>query len=233
MKPWLLVGLLAGLAYYFWPGDEHPATSLTARREATAPAAGAPAHAAEVQTASGATNWLMSPFGRGAASEIDQAKLLEERKLRMKQGGYFTPEEYFSLPLAELNRRAKAGDLYAMLQLAQQYYYESAALQSSDGFDTEANPKELGRQYFADAAVAGHIQIIAVLVQLYDAEGDAGKAYAWELFAGQMGLKLAGGHDPDQLSPQARAEAQQLAGKLFAKASQPTAALLPYAGGGQ
>lgn len=229
MKPWLLAALLAGLGYCFWPGDDHRAAPTPARRDA-APVAGAPVQAGAAKTAGGGMGWLTSPFGRGAAGEIDQATLLKERKLRMKQGGYYTPEEYFSLPLAELNRRAKAGDLYAMLQLAQQYYYESDALQSREGFDAGADAKALGRQYFADAAVAGHVQIIAVLVQLYEAEGDTANAYAWELFGQQMGLKVAGERDATKLSAQARADAQQLAGKLFAKASQPPAFVSNAAG---
>ncbi|OFA06264.1 hypothetical protein [Duganella sp. HH101] len=222
MKSLLLLGLLAGLAYFFWPVAEHPAPAVPPMAQRAVAAAAQPsASAATAQAAAGARGWGLSPFGRGTPAEVDRAALRDERKARMKLGGYFTPEEYFSLPLTELKRRAQRGDLYATLQLAQQFYYEADTLPDDAGLEAGVDARARGRQYFADAAVAGHIQIIAVLVQLYEAEGDGANAYAWELFARQMGMKVAGERDAGKLSAEARTQAQQLAAKLYAKAMQP------------
>ncbi|MEC5164265.1 MULTISPECIES: hypothetical protein [unclassified Janthinobacterium] len=171
-----------------------------------------------------------SPFERLAGNKVDKPALILERKERMKKGGYFTPEEYFSMSLTQLTARAKSGDMYARLQLAQQYYFESNSLAFEEGFDFDTNSAELGKKYFSDAAVAGHVLITSVLIQLYDAEGDALHAYAWQLFADRVGANYRTQQDPRQLSAADQEKARQLAAQLFNRAMQPLA-LTPAAGG--
>lgn len=216
-----LVAVTAAAAtlYLAWPSDDQNGVSATgsamAPEQQPRPERSAAQPARPAAGAAHGPAWARSPFGPGTAAAEDLPRQIERRKELMKQGGYSTPDEYFTLPLRELQRRAKAGDLYALLQLGQQYYYEPDTLLAEDGFDPGADARAAGRRHFSDAAIGGHGQMPAVLMQLYAAEGDIVSAYAWQLFGEQMGEKYKTGPDIRMLSAMDRNNAKLQAERLY------------------
>ncbi|MBB3118408.1 hypothetical protein FHS03_001439 [Massilia violacea] len=231
-KIFALAAMAAALLYFTWPAEQNtvPAAPSVPIASAAAPAGKAAAPAAPAASASPDTpSWSRSPFGRAAPLAESQPRAIERRKEQMKEGGYYTPEEYFTLPLKELQKRAKAGDIYALLQLGQQYYYEGPALLEEDGYQLDEDPRFVGKRHFADAAVGGHGQMPAVLAQLYAAEGDMVNAYAWRLFGEQLGEHYAKPLDISKLNNQqqnlARQQASLLLGRFMSRA--PVGAIPP------
>ena len=100
----------------------------------------------------------------------------------MAQGGYGTPAEYFYLPLTKLKELAANGNVFALLQLGQQYWDEPDAMVSEAGFDTSAPPNKLAVAYFSRAIMAGATQPALTLATRLSAS-EPSEAYAWALFA--------------------------------------------------
>ncbi|AKU21644.1 hypothetical protein [Massilia sp. NR 4-1] len=216
----VLAAMAAALLYFAWPAEQSsvPAAPAAPISTAAAPAGKAAAPAVPLVPASpDSPSWARSPFGRAAPLAESRPRAIERRKERMKEGGYYTPEAYFTLPLKELQKRAKAGDIYALLQLGQQYYYEGPALLEEDGYKLDEDPRFVGKRHFADAAVGGHGQMPAVLTQLYAAEGDMVNAYAWRLFGEQLGEHYPKPLDISKLNNQEQNLAKQQASLLFGR----------------
>jgi len=152
---------------------------------------------------------MTSPFGQLRREPAPE--LVSKRKQRMLKAGYFTPEEYFDMPLTELNRLAKKQDIFALLQLAERYYFEHQELQYEDGYDFEHTPTAIGLAYFTKAAELGHGGVLPSLIKLEQESGDAASAYAWYLFAGKVAQPLGEKFDWSTLTEQDRKRALQLA----------------------
>ncbi|NVE00315.1 hypothetical protein [Massilia sp. BJB1822] len=221
MKTFFALATMAAVLLYFaWPSEQNaaPAAPSAHLSAATAPAGKAAAPATQAAPGSlDSPSWARSPFGRAAPLAENRPRAIERRKEQMKEGGYYTPDEYFTLPLKELQKRAKAGDIYALLQLGQQYYYEGPALLEEDGYKLDEDPRFVGKRHFADAAVGGHGQMPAVLTRLYAAEGDMVNAYAWQLFGEQLGEHYAKRLDISQLNNQQQNLAKQQASLLLGR----------------
>lgn len=196
-----LVCLVAGAALRFWPDR----ASDTAARQARAPGVPQPPQAPHSPVPAPAS---ASPFGKGAPPSIDLAAQRAARRARMEAGGYGTPPEYYLMDLATLTAKAAKGDINAMLQLAEQYESESAALINDPAFEARANPRQLGRRYFEEAALAGHKRVVAVIAEKYLADGKPLEAYTWELLAEKLGERGASG---PRLQASAALDAQQRA----------------------
>lgn len=162
-----------------------PATPL--RQDSTEPARALDAgtaprftgHANNVQSGG-------SPFSGSAVNDATRAQQrYEAREKRMAQGGYGTPAEYYYLPLAKLKELASRGDIYALLQLGQQYWDEPDAIASEAGFDASAAPSKLAVDYLSRAVMAGATQPALTLATRL-AASDPAESYAWALFAEKL-----------------------------------------------
>ena len=127
-----------------------------------------------------------SPFGRASAAPDDPAQRRAARKARMEAGGYSTPAKYFAMELPELRRLAQAGDVFALVQLAEQYSSEWAALQDQAGFDSQASPKVLSEQLFTEAMQGGFTQLAPVMAVKAIETDDLVAAYAWNLVSEKL-----------------------------------------------
>ncbi|UTY60206.1 hypothetical protein [Massilia sp. erpn] len=224
-KFFALAAMAAILLYFAWPSGQNTVPAAPSAPITTAASAAGKTAVPAAPAISGAPDspsWARSPFGRAVPLADSRPRPIERRKEQMKAGGYYTPEEYFTLPLKELQTRAKAGDIYALLQLGQQYYYEGPALQEEEGYQLDEDPRFVGKRHFAAAAVGGHGQMPAVLAQLYAAEGDMVNAYAWQLFGEQLGEHYAKRLDISKLNNQeqnlAQQQARQLLGRFMSRA---------------
>jgi hypothetical protein len=153
-------------------------------------AAGAPGHVMNIATqpAEGQASWTKSPFAKGAPPvQASLAARIEQRKERMKAKGIDTPPEYNTMDLKTLHSRAKRGDLFAMLQLAEQYAEEADALESDPAFDVKQSPNTLSKKYLADAMAAGHNHSAAVLAKKHAEEHNPVDAYAWHVLSERLG----------------------------------------------
>ena len=103
----------------------------------------------------------------------------------MAQGGYGTPAEYYYLPLTKLKELASNGDIFALLQLGQQYWDEPDAIASEAGFDTSAPPSKLAVEYLSRAVMAGATQPALTLATRL-AVSEPAESYAWALFAEKL-----------------------------------------------
>lgn len=156
----------------------------------TPAADGVPGAIAQVaaQPAEGQASWSKSPFAKGApAAQASQATRIEQRKERMKAKGIDTPPEYDTMDLKTLHSQAKRGDLFAMLQLAEQYAEEADALESDPAFDVKQSPNALSKKYLADAMAAGHNHSAAVLAKKHAEEHNPVDAYAWHMLSERLG----------------------------------------------
>lgn len=127
-----------------------------------------------------------SPFSDSAANDTTLAQQrYEAREKRMAQGGYGTPTEYYYLPLTKLKELASRGDIYALLQLGQQYWDEPDALASEAGFDRSAPSNKLAVEYLSRAVMAGATQPALTLATRL-AASDPTESYAWALFAEKL-----------------------------------------------
>ncbi|MEV4778121.1 hypothetical protein [Burkholderia sp. LMU1-1-1.1] len=127
-----------------------------------------------------------SPFsGSGATDTTLAQQRYEAREKRMAQGGYGTPAEYYYLPLTKLKELASRGDIYALLQLGQQYWDEPDALASEAGFDRSVPSNKLAVEYLSRAVMAGATQPALTLATRL-AASDPAESYAWALFAEKL-----------------------------------------------
>lgn len=179
------IAVAAGLVFMNGASDAGPnivkeTTQTTGNHE------GAGATAAQPEQ--GQASWSKSPFAKGAPpAQASLEARIEQRKERMKAKGIDTPPEYNTMDLKTLHSQAKRGDLFAMLQLAEQYAEEADALESDPAFDVKQSPNALSKKYLADAMAAGHNHSAAVLAKKHAEEHNAVDAYAWHMLSERLG----------------------------------------------
>nr|WP_315213003.1 hypothetical protein [uncultured Duganella sp.] len=162
---------------------------LSDSADTTAVAPPLPHGAAPAAAATAATQQTRSPFSGAAPTETTIAQQrYDAREKRMAQGGYGTPAEYFYLPLAQLKQLAATGNIYALIQLGQQYWDEPDAIAAQAGFDASVPPNKLAVAYFSRAVMAGATQPALTLATRLSAS-EPSESYAWALFAEKLQVK--------------------------------------------
>lgn len=115
----------------------------------------------------------------------ERQERLESRRQRMRESGYDTPIEYFDLEIAKLKELGQRGNVFALIQLGDQYLNEPELISGQPGFEFNKTPEEIGLQYLSRAAMAGATQpILTIAMRL--AQSNSTEAYAWAL----LGEKL-------------------------------------------
>ena len=137
--------------------------------------------------------WGASPFSDSVSSDI-KSELVAARRRKMEALGYSTPDSYYKMGLKQLEDLAKAGDAYAMTQLAEQYYNEADFLKADAGFNSSVKAKDLAEKYYEDAFLSGYIHLAAVISRQMIEEGNLIDAYAWNMLS-----KSFNDHSNDQI----------------------------------
>jgi hypothetical protein len=133
--------------------------------------------------------WGYSPFGPSPATSFLERKThVSERMEKMRKAGLKTPEKYFSMPLKTLQELGKEGDVFALLQLGQQFWDENATLEQDPDYDFTVNPKVLASRYMNEAFLAGYNHAALVLAERL-AQQSPTDGYTWALVAQQFGDK--------------------------------------------
>lgn len=130
---------------------------------------------------------LISPFSSGAPTMRTGAQRIAARRAAMKDMGIATPEEYFHMPLSELQSRANKRDIMAMLQLVAQLEGEHDELQADPTYDFSGSASNLKKRFLADAADNGHIHSAVLLAQQHWKDQQPAEALAWALYAQRSG----------------------------------------------
>ncbi|HEX8610106.1 MAG TPA: hypothetical protein VF800_02355 [Telluria sp.] len=134
----------------------------------------------------------MSPFGTGKPPTAEDPKQRQARlQEKMKQLGFFTPEKYYKFDLKTLKKMADTGDVFATLQLAEQFYSESEGLENDPAYDLGASPKAEGNKYLEKAATMGIVRAATLLSLRYQEEAKPVDAHAWSLISQKFGDKAA------------------------------------------
>lgn len=168
----------------FNSADSAPAAPTSSYRSELAPSAGPSTASHANGRATGRQG--MSPFSGTAANKTAMTQQrYEAREKRMASGGYGTPAEYFYLPLAKLEELAANGNVFALLQLGQQYWDEPDAITTEAGFNNTAPPNKLAVEYFSRAVMAGATQPALTLATRLSAS-EPSESYAWALFAEKL-----------------------------------------------
>lgn len=221
-----LIGAAAAVGAAVWFSGA-PGTQQAGAEEAAHPTG-----AAAVPTTAGHANGpalsrpgssLDSPFARGGAQRPDPAQLIEERAALMKQLGLATPPEYDRMPLAQLKERARAKDIFALLQLGVQYQHQNNALEFDKDYDFGKDPQLESKRYLTEAVNAGHIHASTILAKQYAESGDTVEAYAWNSLAERLwdtSNKEWSKTAFAALTPEERLRGEQRANELFIAASQ-------------
>lgn len=133
------------------------------------------------------TAWGYSPFSTAPPPVVPDAKTrATERMKKMQEMGLNTPEKYFFMPLRTLKELGKTGDVFALLQLGQQYWDEVAMLEQDPDYDFKANPRSLALQYTQEAYLAGYNRAALVLANRLSQDNPT-EAYAWALVSQELG----------------------------------------------
>jgi hypothetical protein len=126
----------------------------------------------------------VTPSAVGTA--LPAAEPWATRRHKMESRHYGTPPEYYGMSLVALNELAKHGDVFALLQLGEQYASESMELRRQPGFDTSEEAKTLAKRYFTDALAHGHLGAASVLSRMALEENNPVDAYAWNLLSTRL-----------------------------------------------
>jgi hypothetical protein len=148
---------------------------------AAAPALSGTAHTANQAHPEPSNQWGASPFSNTIPVRENEAVRIAKRRTKMESGNYQTPPEYDTMNLAHLRHLARQGDVFAMVQLGEQYSSELEALQHDPAFEVGANPNRLAKHYFTQAIGRGHTHLVSVLASTALEKGDVAEAYAWHL----------------------------------------------------
>ncbi len=220
------IAIVAGSIAQFSVFDRDRETAAISGAPATA-AAGTPAPLAPAQApalAQGAES--ASPFGRGAAVTTllaDPALQREQRRKKMETQGYATPPHYYQMSVKALADLADKGDVYAMLQLGEQYYSENDALERDPDYRTDRHARQIGKEYLENASVAGHTQAAVIVSRKYMEEGKPVDAYIWTQLAEKLGNRQAvdlGQQALRVLTPQQKEMAEIKLNELYYRATQ-------------
>lgn len=99
----------------------------------------------------------------------------------MKKGGYSTPSYYFTMNLKQLEKLAKDGDRYAILQLGEQYWEDVELIQWDPDFKSNESSRTIATRYFERAILEGQFDIAAVLAQKAVEDQDLIEGQAWQI----------------------------------------------------
>lgn len=221
-----LIGAAAIAGAAVWmshaPAPEEARAESSAHQvaEATAGLAGG---SASHGTSSRPGSSLDSPFARGGGARPDPEQTIQERAALMKQLGLATPPEYDRMSLAQLQERARAKDIFALLQLGVQYQHQNNALEFDPAYDFGKDPRLESKRYLTEAVNAGHIHASTVLARQYAESGDKVEAYAWNSLAERLwdtSNKEWSKTAFSGLTPEQRMRGEQRANELFIAASQ-------------
>ncbi|MYM34920.1 hypothetical protein GTP38_11280 [Duganella sp. FT94W] len=138
----------------------------------------------------------------------------------MQKRGYTTPTEYFTMSLRELSERAKNKDVFALLQLGEQYWKESDELADDPAFDRSVSPVENARKYMSDAVAQGHSRAATIVSAMYEEQGQELEAYAWTLVSQSVmdrSLSEKATSYEQKFTKQQRDAAEEIASKEYAK----------------
>lgn len=165
---------------------------------------------------------ILSPFGKGAAPDLNYIARLDQRSKRMESGHYTTPVAYFDMSLTELRARADQNDVFARLQLAEQYWHESSEISRDPSFERGANSSESAIKYMSAAAAQGHSRAASMVSSMYETQGQIVEAYSWALVSKQLfdstASELLTRYD-NRISPVQKQAAEALAAQELARAT--------------
>ncbi len=130
------------------------------------------------------TNGVVSPFGQYVPETTHEMNYRRELRRKRMSGKYMTPPEYFTMNLAQLTALAKGGDVYAMIQLGEQFAHESSALERDPAYDwNNKNSMAIADRHFASAIAGGYTVVAGAQALRYAQAGSPVEAYAWSLVA--------------------------------------------------
>jgi hypothetical protein len=180
----LVFASIAALAMWFvWPDDDvsgQPEHKLVASRLKSAPQR--QAHADIKQYPLSQT----SPFGTGAPPKApSRDETIAVLKRAFRDTGMRTPERYYQMGFKDLRTLAKAGDIYANLQLGMQYAFTRAALESDQDYDFSLNPKAEAFRLFSNASLMGSTSAM-VMISTKLADTAPVEAYAWKIISDRL-----------------------------------------------
>lgn len=180
----LALAAISAALYNFWPREDSQHPQQAERKTISSTEI---THASTPPSAAAQIAGLSSPFGRGAPpapKSLDER--IKTRRSRMEKYLYSTPPNYFTMTLAELDTRAKNNDVFALLQLAEQYWSEGEELADDPSYDNKLPAKQTAISYMIGAAGQGHSRAATVASWMYEDQGQVIEAYAWGLVSQKM-----------------------------------------------
>ncbi|MET3132025.1 hypothetical protein AAKU55_002295 [Oxalobacteraceae bacterium GrIS 1.11] len=168
------------------------------------------------------SEWVASPFSVALPVTVDHVKIVEKRRARMESEGYQTPAKYYDMDLATLTKKAQQADVFAMLQLGEQYWSESDVIQHDPAAEVQGNSRDIAKKYFAGAIQGGATHLAAVVSSKLVADNEVVEAYAWHLMSEKFNDTSNIGFERSsasfsRLSAEQRAEGNRRYGELAQK----------------
>ena len=196
----LCASAVLGFSYlYFSPSAGSPERAANTHPIAASDSA-APSGASVAPPSSSPSN-AMSPFGLGNPPRQEDASVRIGRlQKKMEKMGFFTPEKYYKFNLKTLKTMADAGDMFAALQLSEQYHSENSALESDPDYDFSASPTVESNKYLAKAAAMGVVRAGTLLSLRYHDEERPLDAHAWKIVSEKFGDKFENLHIEQKVS---------------------------------
>lgn len=189
-QKWLLAGSAACVAVYLAMPPYGGSQETAAIGSPGDPIAGRAGSANRAALEASEKAWGLSPFGTSMPRRESDAVRVARRRASMESNRYSTPPQYYTMGLSQLRTLAKQFDVFALVQLGEQYSSELSALQYDPAFDSSEDPRSLSKNYFTDAIRLGYTHLAAVQAAKSFERGDKVDAYAWQMIAQRF-------NDPD------------------------------------
>lgn len=130
--------------------------------------------------------------------------------------GYMLPPEYFEYDLHYLRMLAAQGDAYAMVHLAERYYFDIMVNPHHPYHDKSMNYPEMAKTSLQDALVHGNAHAAAILAEIHLLEKDPINATAWSKLSESLGDSMSSDwfkttKDYQSLTPEQKRKADALA----------------------
>lgn len=130
--------------------------------------------------------------------------------------GYMVPPEYFDYDLHYLRMLAAQGDAYAMVHLAERYYFDIMVNPHHPYHDKSMNYAEVAKASLQDAIVHGNAHAAAILAEIHLLEKDPVNAAAWSKLSESLGDSMSSDwfkttKDYQSLTPEQKRKADALA----------------------
>lgn len=90
------------------------------------------------------------------------------------------------MSLRELKIKSEKKDVFALLQLGEQYWSEADDIVNDPSYDGSQPSKQLATNYMIEAARQGHSQVSNTVTTMYEERGEEVQAYAWSLVSQLM-----------------------------------------------